>query len=159
MIWLCFLFSTLIFSNLLFMATGELLSSFDNYLRFTNLSNIVCASPVSISATSTSLLLASSSSSSSSLSSSLFGATSFRSPHSYLRHSVTQALTEFTLQSTISQLITGKELNVSTSKLTYSSAVMSYSESASLLKSLLNSSSTMPSSSLLVCSIIPHLAK
>ena len=68
--WLCFLFITLIFSNLSFMATRELV--------------LVSASPVPISTTSTSLLLASSSSSS--LSSSLSKATSFRSPHSFLRY-------------------------------------------------------------------------
>ena len=38
----CFLFSTLIFSNLNFMATREFLSSFDGYFRFTNLSS-TCA--------------------------------------------------------------------------------------------------------------------
>ena len=87
LIWLCFLFSTVIFSNLNFMATREFLSSFDRHFRFTNLSSIVSVSPVPISTTSTSLLLASSSSSSSSSSSLILSsskATSFRSPHSLL---------------------------------------------------------------------------
>ena len=74
------LFSTLIFFNLPFMVTREFLSSFNSYLRFTNLSSIVSTSPVLISTTSTSLLLASS----------LSEASSFRSPHSFLRYSATK---------------------------------------------------------------------
>ena len=73
-----FLFGTLIFSNLSFKATRKFLYSFDRYFRFTNLSSIVSASPVPISATSTL-----------SLSSSLSEATSFRSPHSFLRCALT----------------------------------------------------------------------
>ena len=95
LIWLCFLFGTLIFSNLCFMATREFLSSFERYFRFTNLLNIVSVSPVPISTTSTSLLLAlsSSSSSSSSLLSPLSEVPSFRSSHSFLRYSAKKGWT------------------------------------------------------------------
>ena len=53
----------------------------------------------------------------------------------------------------------GKELHVSTWKSTYSSAVMSHSQSVSSMKSILNFSSTLSCSSSFVCSLIPHYAK
>ena len=134
---------TLIFSNLSFMATREFLSSIDRSFRFINQSSIVSTSPVPISTTSISLLLASSSS----LSSSLSEAALFRSLHCYLRHSVIKPLTELTFQSAMSELIAGKELHVWTWVSTCFSVVMSHSESVSLLKSGLNSSSIMSSSS------------
>ena len=90
MIRLWLLFSTLIFFNLSFMVIREFLSSFDSYIRFSNLSSIASASPVLISTTSTSLLLASSSSY---LSLSISEASSFRSPHSFLKYSATKAWT------------------------------------------------------------------
>ena len=79
-------------------------------------------------------------------------------PDSLRRYSATHFCTEITLQSTVSELIVGTELHVSTSKSMYSSAVVSQSKSESSLKSALNTSLSISSSISRVSSVKPHFA-